>query len=215
VSHSKRLEGSLTRPPVQRLAQHVLLRELLAPLGVASASAHTVVDGEAAMAPGEPARRQPFADGALATSSLSTSERNPCSSNFTGIAGGTTNSPSARKTPLAANTWMCWLNVTRSPKVCTNRINPGRPSIAAPVGLDQQSLHDMAQLPEQSAPAGKDRPPPWYGEDALPVSYGCKDVFLDPIPRGRAGPLPALERASASWSQLGQKYRALHDNASR
>jgi len=39
--------------------------------------------------------RSPMASSA--TSSLSTSERNPCSSNFTGIAGSTTNTPSARK----------------------------------------------------------------------------------------------------------------------
>src|SRR6266581_8175432 len=46
-------------------------------------------------------------------------------------------------------------------------------------------LHDLAQLPEQSAPAGKDQPQhSRYGEDVLPVRYGRKNVFLDPIPIG-------------------------------
>src|SRR5207244_1308881 len=42
--------------------------------------------------------RSPMAPSA--TSSLSTSERKPHSSNFTGITGSTTNAPSARKTPF-------------------------------------------------------------------------------------------------------------------
>src|SRR5712691_12550041 len=55
----------------------------------------------------------------------------------------------------------------------------------AGIGSDQQSLHDMAQLPEQSAPARKDRPQhSRYGEDVLPVRYRPKNVFLDPIPIG-------------------------------
>jgi hypothetical protein len=49
-----------------------------------------------------------------ATSSLSTSERKPCSSNFTGIGGNTTNTPSARNNPSAASTWIWGLKVTRS-----------------------------------------------------------------------------------------------------
>src|SRR5213076_3574106 len=53
------------------------------------------------------------------------------------------------------------------------------------VGFDQQSFNDMAQLPEQSAPAGKDQPQhSRHGEDVLPVQYGRKNVFLDPIPIG-------------------------------
>jgi hypothetical protein len=44
----------------------------------------------------------------------------------------------------------------------------------------------MAQLPEQSAPAREDRPQhSRYGEDVLPVRYGCKNAFLDPIPIGK------------------------------
>src|SRR3989442_1595364 len=50
---------------------------------------------------------------------------------------------------------------------------------------DQQSLHDTAQLPEQSALARKDRPQhSRYGGDVLPVRCGRKNVFLDPIPIG-------------------------------
>jgi site-specific DNA recombinase len=56
----------------------------------------------------------------------------------------------------------------------------------AGVGVDQQSLHDMTQLPEQCAPAREDRPKhPGYGEDVLPVRNGRENVFLDPIPIGK------------------------------
>lgn len=57
------------------------------------------------------------------------------------------------------------------------------------------SPHDMAQLAKQPAPARKYRPQhPGYGEDVLPVRYGRKNVFLDPIPIGEH-PLPVAARA--------------------
>src|SRR2546428_12083509 len=64
-------------------------------------------------------------------------------------------------------------------------------------------LHDMAQLPEQSAPAGKDRPQhSRYGEDVLPVRYGRKNVFLDPIPIGED---PLLVTTRAEIPSLARK----------
>jgi len=65
--------------------------------------------------------------------------------------------------------------------------NQPRPALhpGADIGLNQQSLHDMAQLAEQSTPAREDRPRhPGYGEDVLPVRYRRKDIRLDPIPIG-------------------------------
>jgi hypothetical protein len=55
----------------------------------------------------------------------------------------------------------------------------------AGIGPDQQSLHDMAQLPEQSALAGENRSQhPRYGEDLLPMRHRSQHVLLDPIPIG-------------------------------
>src|SRR3990172_1255721 len=72
--------------------------------------------------------------------------------------------------------------------------------LRAGIGLEQQSLHDMAQLPEQCAPARKDRPQhARYGEDVLPVSYGRKNVLPDPIPIGEH---PLLVAARAEISRL-------------
>ncbi len=43
----------------------------------------------------------------------------------------------------------------------------------------------MAQLPQQSAPARKDRPQhTGYDEDVLPVRHGGKNVLLCPIAVG-------------------------------
>jgi hypothetical protein len=55
--------------PTQRRAQHVL-GEFLAPIRVAGANAHAVMNGEAAVAPREHARRQALADGALGQQQL-------------------------------------------------------------------------------------------------------------------------------------------------
>src|SRR3989304_5597009 len=64
-------------------------------------------------------------------------------------------------------------------------------------------LHDMAQLPEQSAAARKDRPQhPGYGEDVLPVRCWRKDVFLDPIPIGED---PLLVTTRAQIPSLARK----------
>ena len=61
----------------------------------------------------------------------------------------------------------------------------------------------MAQLPEQSAPAGKDQPQhSRHGEDVLPVQYGRKNVFLDPIPIGEHALLVA---ARAEIPRLARK----------
>jgi hypothetical protein len=61
--------------------------------------------------------------------------------------------------------------ISRPP--CTT-LHPG-----ASIGSDQQSLHDTAQLPEQSARAREDRPQhSRHGEDVLPVRHGRKNVFL-------------------------------------
>jgi len=57
--------------------------------------------------------------------------------------------------------------------------------LGAGIGLDEQSLHDMAQLPQQSAPARKYRPEhPGYGEDVLAVRNRGENVRLDPIAVG-------------------------------
>src|SRR5439155_1815522 len=68
---------------------------------------------------------------------------------------------------------------------------------------DQQSLHDTAQLPEQSALARKDRPQhSRYGGDVLPVRCGRKNVFLDPIPIGEHA---LLVTARAEIPRLARK----------
>src|SRR6266568_2299948 len=55
-----------------------------------------------------------------------------------------------------------------------NEQDQSRPTLhpGAGVGSDRQSLHDMAQLPEQSALAGENRSQhPRYGEDVLPMRH--------------------------------------------
>ena len=70
----------------------------------------------------------------------------------------------------------------------------------AGIGLDQQSLNDMAQLAEQFAPAREDRPQhPRYGEDVLPVRNRRKNVLFDPIAIGKH---PLLVAARAKVPRL-------------
>ena len=65
------------------------------------------------------------------------------------------------------------------------------------------SFHDTAQLPEQSALAREDRPQhSQHGEDVLPVRYGRKNVFLDPIPIGEHA---LLVTARAEIPRLARK----------
>jgi hypothetical protein len=80
-----------------------------------------------------------------------------------------------------------------------------RPALhrGAGIGLDQQSLNDMAQLAEQSTPARKDRPQhTGYGEDVLPVRDRRKNVLLNPIPIGEH---PLLVAARAKISRLARE----------
>src|SRR3990167_6120016 len=161
----------------KRRAQHVL-RELLAALGVAGANAHAVVDGEAAVAPGEHARRQPLADGALGHEQLEHFRTKALFEQFHGnrrkhdeYAVGAKNAISSQHMEVRVEGHQI--------AECLHEQDQSRSPfhLRTGIGLDEQSLHDMAQLPEQSTPARKNRPQhPGYGEDILPVRYWRKNV---------------------------------------
>jgi len=73
----------------------------------------------------------------------------------------------------------------------------------AGIGFDQQSLHDMAQLPEQSAPARKDRAQhSRHGEDVLPVRHSSQHVLLDPPEAIGPGPRQPCQATPATSKLL-------------
>lgn len=70
------------------------------------------------------------------------------------------------------------------------------------IGVREQPLRDPAQLPEQAAPSGKNRPQQFrQREDVLAVGNGGEDVLLDPLSVGEHALL------MAAWAEISRLAR--------
>src|SRR2546426_341032 len=104
-----------------------------------------------------------------------------------------------------------FLRPSISPAGTRTPVMHGQAAVAPGEHARRQSLHDTAQLPEQSALAREDRPQhSRHGEDVLPVRYGRKNVFLDPIPLGEHARL-VTARAVKRLDSPDRTCRRYHD----